>query len=415
MGFDRQRMEEILAGLGSRIFLLNNVHEDAPEVFQTRWAMSYLRGPLTQSQIRVLMEPYKAAQGTEPPLSAQPTPAPVAQAGLAPAAVAPTPPVPGVQGGRPPALPPRVRAFYVPPRGRAPQGKTLVYQPSVVGAATVRFVNSKANVNTARELLYLAEIGDGAIPVDWADAQKADIVVDDLEQGPQGPAQYATLPAAATDSKSFTGWKKDLSDWLYGSQRLELLKAPELDAISQPDESERDFRIRLQQAAREYRDQAVGRLEAKYATKVASLQEKIRRAEQAVEREQAQHKQAKLQSVVSVGTTLLGAFVGRKAVSRSTVSKASSAARGFGRAAQQRQDVEHAEETLKALQEQLQDLNEQFRSDTSELGATLTAQAIELETTTVKPRRADVTIQLVALAWVPFWQDELGGRTPAWT
>jgi hypothetical protein len=107
--------------------------------------------------------------------------------------------------------------------------------------------------------------------------------------------------------------------------------------------------------------------------------------------------------------------MGRKAVSRSTLNKASSAARGFGRSAQQRQDVEHAEETLETLQEQLTDLNEQFRSETAELETMLTAQMIELERATVKPRRTDVSIQLVALAWVPFWQDELGGRTPAWT
>jgi hypothetical protein len=291
----------------------------------------------------------------------------------------------------------------------------LVYQPSAVGAATVRFVNTKADVDTARELFYLAQIGDGPLPVDWDKADQVDIVVDDLETDPQDPAQFAQLPAAARESKNYTAWKKDLSNWLYGTQKLELLKAAQLDEVSQPDESEREFRVRLQQSAREYRDQAVEELQAKYATKIRSLQDKIRRAEQAVEREKAQAKQASLQSVVSVGSTLLGAFMGRKVVSRSTVNKASSAARGFGRAAQQRQDVEHAEETLTTLQQQLQELNEEFQSETAELESMLTAQAIELERQVVKPRRADVTIKLVALAWVPFWQDELGGRTPAWT
>ena len=185
--------------------------------------------------------------------------------------------------------------------------------------------------------------------------------------------------------------------------------------MSEPGESERDFRIRLQQAVREYRDETIDGLEDKYASKVASLQEKIRRAEQAVEREKAQAKQAQFSSVVSVGATLLGAFMGRKALSRSTVNKASTAARGFGRAAQQRQDVDHAEETLETLQEQLQELNDQFRSETAELESTLNAQTIELETEAVKPRRADVVIQLVALVWVPVWQDAFGRSTPAWS
>ncbi len=54
--FDRGKMEETIAGLGNRIFLMNNVHEDAPVVFETRWAMSYLRGPLTRDQIKTLMD-----------------------------------------------------------------------------------------------------------------------------------------------------------------------------------------------------------------------------------------------------------------------------------------------------------------------------------------------------------------------
>jgi hypothetical protein len=409
MRFDRQSMEEILAGLGQRVFLMNNVHEDAPEVFQTRWALSYLRGPLTQTQIKLLMDPYQRAPVV------QTASAPAAQAAPAPVAAATAPPAAGVQGGRPPALPPGMSVFYIPTRGRAPGESTLIYQPNVLGAATVRFVNTKAGVDTARELVYLASISDGPIPLSWEDAQEVDIAVNDLDKSPQSPAQYAGLPAAAGDSKNYTGWKKDLSNWLYGTSSLELLKSSDLEVISEPGESERDFRIRLQQAVREHRDQAVERLEAKYASKIASLQEKIRRAEQAVEREAAQQKQAQLQSVVSVGATLLGAFMGRKAVSRSTVGRATTAARGFGRAAQQRQDVEHAQETLETLQGQLKELNAQFRSETSELESTLNAQTMDLETEAVKPRRADISIQLVALAWVPLWQDALGGRTPAWS
>ena len=59
-GFDRGQMEEILAGLGKRIFLLHNVHENEPAIFQTRWALSYLRGPMTREQIKVLMAQRKS-------------------------------------------------------------------------------------------------------------------------------------------------------------------------------------------------------------------------------------------------------------------------------------------------------------------------------------------------------------------
>ncbi len=54
--FDRKSMGELLAGLTNRVFLMNDVHEDGPVVLESRWAMSYLRGPLTRDQIKVLMK-----------------------------------------------------------------------------------------------------------------------------------------------------------------------------------------------------------------------------------------------------------------------------------------------------------------------------------------------------------------------
>src|ERR1041384_6714119 len=76
--FDKQAMEQLLAGLDKRIFLLNNVHDDAPELFETRWALSYLRGPLTRAQIKLLMDPLKQTTTATTPAVSSPAPAPVA-------------------------------------------------------------------------------------------------------------------------------------------------------------------------------------------------------------------------------------------------------------------------------------------------------------------------------------------------
>src|SRR5687768_9276930 len=75
--FDRQEMDQLLAGLSTRIFLMNNTHDELPEVFQTRWTMSYLRGPLTRTQIKSLMDPLKAQpveRAEAPPISAATSP-----------------------------------------------------------------------------------------------------------------------------------------------------------------------------------------------------------------------------------------------------------------------------------------------------------------------------------------------------
>ena len=97
-------------------------------------------------------------------------------------------------------------------------------------------------------------------------------------------------------------------------------------------ESERDFRVRLQEKAREQRDAAADKLRQKYAPKLAALQEQLRRAQAAVEREKDQARQQQMETALSFGTTLLGGFLGRKAVSVGSLGRARST-RPAGRAA----------------------------------------------------------------------------------
>jgi len=121
-----------------------------------------------------------------------------------------------------------------------------------------------------------------------------------------------------------------------------------------------------------------------------------------------------VQTVVSVGTTLLGAFLGRKALSSSTLSRASSAALRAGRSVEQQRDIGRAKETLEALQQQLKDLEAEFEAETQELASRIDPLTESLETVTIKPKKADITVDLVGLVWAPHWQDAQGKSTPAW-
>src|SRR6186713_2512140 len=101
-----------------------------------------------------------------------------------------------------------------------------------------------------------------------------------------------------------------MQESLHRIWKMELLKSSATGEISKPGETERDLRVRLQQFFREQRDGQVEALRAKYASRINSLQERIRRAQQAVDKEKAQANQAKLQTAISLGTTLIGAFLG---------------------------------------------------------------------------------------------------------
>ena len=395
-GVDRQHMEQTLSQLGNRVFLMNNVHEDAPVVFETRWAMSYLRGPLTRTQIKTLMGP--KSQAVDAP-AAIPSAAPAVKA---PSAVAPRP-----------VLPPEVQQYFVPVRGMCPTGEMLIYQPQLLGAAAVRFVNKAAEVDYPRELVLLTDIDDGAVAVDWQNSTEAAFGLDEVEKEPAENALFGSLPAEATKTRSYTAWSRNLVTWLYGSQTLELLKSPSLKESSQPEESERDFRVRLQQAGREKRDESVGKLRSAYAPKIAALEERIRRAEQAAEREREQASQQKMQTAVSIGATLLGAFLGRKAVSTSTMGRAATAARAGSRAWKEAQDVTRAVETVEALKQQLSDLEAQFAAETKALELAMGPATEAFDTVTVKLKKSNITVRLVALCWMPHWKDSQGNVQPA--
>ncbi len=414
-GFDRAKMEQTLAGLGSRVFLMNNVHEDAPVVFQTRWVMSYLRGPLTRNQIKALMDPIKAAAPVTT-VAAQPPIAPAALAGAvasapAPAASAPPAAVPAALIGQRPALPADIQQFFIPVRGR---GAGVLYRPVIFGAARINFADTKTRIDVTRDAIYAAEITDNAIPVNWEDAKALDVPASDLERNPIDGAQFADLPPAASKVKNYAAWQKDFVTWLYGTQQIELFLSPGTKTVSNPGEDERDFRIRLSQSTREKRDDLVEQLRKKYAPKLAALQERIRKAQEAVAREKAQADQQKMQTAISIGATLLGALGGRKINSSGNVGKATTAARGASRAMKEGQDVGRAEDNVEVLQQKLDDLNAEIEEQTQELMSAVDPQTEVFDTVTIKPKKTNIAVQLCALAWAPYWKDAQGTITPAW-
>lgn len=412
--FDRQEMEQTLAGLDTRIFLLNNVHEDGTEVFESRWDMSYLRGPLTRTQIKSLMDPIKTeAQRQGMPQAASAAAGAGAQPAMASGSVAPVvAAATKVSVSTRPMLPAEVSQYFIPVRSNGPAGATLVYHPTVMGAAQVRFTDKK--IDATQELSAMAAITDEVVPVDWNAASVVDFPIADLEQSAQETAQFAELPGTAGKAKSYDNWRKEFAAWLYRTQKLELLKSPSLGQTSNPGEAERDFRVRLQLAARELRDEKAEQLRQKYAPKIAALEEKKRRAEQAVAREAEQAKGQKLQTAISFGATLLSSFMGRKAVSLTTLGRATTAVRGVGRSMKEGEDVDRAQETVAAVDQQMADLDTQFKAETEAMEKSGDAQSEQLEQISVKPTKANIAVNLLTLAWAPYWHDAQGESVAAW-
>jgi hypothetical protein len=397
--FDRGRMEQTLAGLGNRIFLMNNVHEDEPVAFETRWCLSYLRGPLTRTQIKALMDPLRReALGEKREVSG------VSTLNIQHSTLKSRP-----------MLPPDVPQHFVPLRGSKPEGSELVYAPMLLGASQVRFSDVKSGIDATQDVTVLAPMAEGPMTVDFDKASTTDLMVADLERDPERDAQFLALPAIAGKAKSYGDWNKEFGGWLFRTQKMELFRSPGTKDISKPGESERDFRVRLQQTGREQRDKGAEMLRQKYASKIATLQERIRRAELAREKQQAESRSSQVQAAISVGASILGAFLGRKTISASNIGRATTAIRSAGRVMKESKDVGVAEENVAALQKQLTDLEAQFKSESDALAAATDPLNERLETLSIKPIKSNIALKLVTLAWTPYWREAHGGLTPAWT
>ena len=391
--FDPKTMDTLISGLGKRVFLLHNVHETHPVVFNTRWVLSYLAGPMTRQHIKALNQSAGAASAATPTPSSTTGPA---------------------LDSTPPALSPDIDEYFIPVLKGVPAGSELVYQAMVIGAADVGYSSTRYNVHDEKRFTYIVEYQDGPVPVDWDDAEPLELELDDLESGPTSGAAFATLESKLGKAASYRGWQKRFKSWLRRNAALTLFRSPSLKAVSTTSETERDFRIRLHQLGQEQREEQVEKLRKRYRTKIQTLENRLLRARQRIEREAEQSQHRKMDTAISFGTAVLGAFLGRKTVSVSSASRVGTAMRKAGSLKKEAADVRAAEETAATVERQSEELQAEFDGELEALKARFDAQTEELKEIIIKPKTTEMHIHFVGLGWLPYFRDPSGRLSAAW-
>jgi hypothetical protein len=428
---------KLITRLGSRVFLMHNVHDNGPVVFTTRWAMSYLRGPLTLPQVRELMKDRKAKPALAvAPTSAvpvTPTAAPAVAAaaltvqaasaapasgstGIAPDGYAATPPV--VDSAITPQFLPivfdqreAVRYLTSEAGGQiVVQSTSLLYEPGILGSATLRFADTKRKVDTQVDVMRLARPDDGATGIDWGRAESVPMdsrkLLRNAESAEQGP-YFAPVPQGAASAKKLAAAAKDLNDWLYYNQLLKISVQPDLGIARDPDEDDRHFRIRLQQAAREQRDEEVNKLTKTYAKQIDTLNDRLARTQQALNEAQTKAQAKQTEQWVNIGESVFNFFSGKS--TRRAVSSATSKWNQAGAAAA---NVEEAKQNIAKLQSDIQELENKLATEVDQITARWESAETTLVSDELKPRRSDIDVQYATLGWAPLWQIiyEDGGR-----
>jgi len=390
--FDRQDMDRLLSGLGSRVFLLNDVHEDAPELFQTRWTLSYLRGPLDKEQIKLL-----SAGQSGGSVAAE-------RAGV------PAKPVPAsTGGGRRPVLPAGVSEAFLP---ATPGSGPLTYRPAILGQARLHYVDKKAAVDAWQSVALLAPVDGTSVEWDEATELPGDAGTRLGNAAAEG-ATFEETPAAVTNAGAWGEWKKSLAGALYQSRPLKLFRCDALDEVSTPGESLSEFKARLAHSGREQRDADVEALRKKWAPKLQTLQNAVQRAQKALAGQQSQASGQTLDTMVTVGTTILGAFLGRKTLSVTNLNRARTALRSGSRTVKEREDVGTAEQQLEAARKQLADAEAEFQEETGKLQAAAAPDTLSVAEFSVPPRKSDIAVGNLLLAWTPWRIGSDGVPAPA--
>jgi hypothetical protein len=423
--------DALITALSSRIFLMNNVHEDGPVLFHTRWVMSYLRGPLTRPQVRELMAPKKALLAAQAASHVEAAPAPqVRQTAQEPEAAAVTSAPASAQPAQPDApkgfsaiqatLDPSVAQAYLPvdmsrsravkvvadDAGRAIDVKTvqMIYEPAVLGAATVRFLDRAKRVDEKQDFVLFSPVSSGALTnIDWARAEALPLALSALERGPahseasEGPF-FASVPEEINTERELRAIASDLTDWLYYNKRLTITTHASLGIHQAPGESERAFRIRLQDAAREQRDREVDKLKSKYRTQLDRLGDRMGRYEKDLAEDEAALSTRKQQEWVSLGETALNFFLGRRSsrVLSTAVNKRGMTSKAKG-------EIERTKEEIADIQKEIGDLEKELETAADEITRKWAELLDDLTTEEVKPRRTDVDVEYVAVGWMPSW------------
>jgi len=408
-GIDTKNYSDLISGLSSRVFLYHNVHEKEPMVFYTRWAMSYLRGPLTRPQVRELMVNRKKRLmlTSETPS----VPSSIDEKGVEVS-----------EGGGlskiPSTMAPNVRQVFLPLKIGETEVKQslskkfgsnvylekieLRYKPVIFGNGTVRFLNRKRSIDEQIEKSFIIEDLDKTTFIDWNDAKSSPLVHNDLlntkDQVSNKEAFFELPPELANSPEEYKKLSKDLDDFLYYNSVLKLKKNIELDIIQNPGESDRDFQIRLLQKAREERDSEVDKLKAKYEKKLDKLDDKLSKLEFDLADDEAEYNARKREELVGAGESILSIFMGSRRTSRATT-----IARKRRLTSKAKRKIKETKGDMARVKEDASKLEAELKKAVDKIVEKYEKISEDLRLVEFKPRRSDVKINLVALAWKPYW------------
>ncbi len=417
-GLNRSAYDRMISGLGKRVFLMHNVHNKEPLLMQTRWAMNYLTGPLTRSQIPDLNR-LAAISSASSTVADQPSP----QAPTAPVQRAERPKqalqAAGLLSTTRPSVPNGIDEYFLPFNQTLSEAleatsaavdqshpqKSIVCHPVLVAQARTLFLNRKYNLDFELAQAVIVSSPDRRGVVRWENFSADPIDPRSLADQPDPQVQFSSLDGPLGDPKILASLQRDFADWAFRSAKVTIRANEELKVFAGPDVSQADFRQLCSDAARKARDAEIETLSQGYDRKVNALQEKIKRKQRELDQDETKLSQRKLEELGTHAETLLSLFAKRKSSRR--ISSSLSKRR---MAAEAKASVVKSQQTIEDLTQQVAELEKERDKAIAAVENRWGDIAAQIQELTITPLKKDVQVELFGVAWFPYYQLESGGQ-----
>lgn len=362
-------LDKMLALVGSRVFIMRSIYQKDPIIFQTRWTLSYLRGPLTLAQIEKLTDRKKeVVNDSKSTLS---------------------------ESNSKPFVPAGTTEYFL---KTETMKKPIHYQAKALGLAKLHFVDTKNRIDMWEDICMIAPLKDEGQSVDWSAAKNDPDIKKRLETSPEKDSAFDDPPSGFIQKKNFAVLEKDFATSLYQNRVLTIYKSSDLNLYSKEGESEEAFRDRVKEGMHEKKDELIDNIKSKYSEKISVLSDRARRAEEKMSVQKKQWWLQIVETAVSFITTILAALLGR-GVTKGTITQTGTSMRRAGRITKENQEATQAEENFNAIQQQLQDLKDKMQDEIEKIRAN--GDKIQLESIEIRPRKSDISVEKVSLLWCP--------------
>ena len=376
-GLNKQELSLALGTLAKRNFIMKNINEEHIKTFETRWALSYLKGPLSKDAIKKLMENKK----NNSPKNLEEKKSEVNE-----------PFIDVSKGKSKPVIVSSIKEKY----SYSSQNNAYYMQGYLLFSCSVHYLYTLKNVDLKENINFKIYLDEKATEINFD--EKEDVLIYSFDEKEKTNSFYYELPSFIQNEKELKLLERDFADYVYRNFKLTLYKNDTLKISSKQYESLDDFKIRIQDRLNEQIDEKIENLKQKFEKENTLLEQKISKLFEKLKKEEQDSISATTNSIISIGTSILGAFFG-KSSKTAIVSKVATSSRGVSKALKERSDIKTVQGEIDALQSLQDGLEEKLKIEIEKINDEFNISKYTIDEFFIKPKRTDIYDIKIELLW----------------